>query len=135
MSEQQFRAWLDLYAEAFEAEDADAAAHLFTPDATYQWGPFGALLRGPEEIRARWAAALDRTGHATCDFEILAVTEQLSIARWLASYTYPAEQRRVRYDGVFAVHLTPAGLCSDFREWWNTREDILVPGVDDDGSD
>src|SRR5439155_3000065 len=53
---------------------------------------------------------------------ILAVTGQVSFARWIASYTNPAEQRRVRYDGVVAVRLTHAGLCSEFREWWNTRE-------------
>ena len=54
--------------------------------------PFGKLLRGPQEIRAKWAAAMDRSGHATCDFEILAVTGQVSFARWIASYTYPAER-------------------------------------------
>ena len=135
MNEQQFKTWLDLYAEAFERKEADAAARLFTSDATYQWGPFGELLHGPSEIRAKWAAAMDRSGQATCEFEILAITEPLSFARWLASYTYAAEQRRVHYDGVFAVQLTPAGLCSEFREWWNTREEALESRGHDDVSD
>src|SRR5438874_6603919 len=100
MTESQFTDWLDLYAQAFEGEDADAAARLFTADATYQWGPFGDLLHGPREIRDKWAAAMDRSGSATCRFEILAVTDHLSLARWFGSYTYPAEQRRVHYDGV-----------------------------------
>ena len=68
MTESDLQAWLDRYADAFVREDADAAARLFTADAIYQWGPFGELLRGPHEIRAKWAAAMDQTGQATCDW-------------------------------------------------------------------
>ena len=46
-------------------------------------------------------------------------------ARWIASYTYPAEGRRTRYDGVFLVRLVTSEHCSDFREWWNTLEEAL----------
>ena len=126
MTSSDLQAWLDRYADAFVREEPDAAARLFTATATYQWGPFGGLLRGPDEIRAKWASAMDQSGPATCDFEILAVTEELGFARWLATYTYPAKRQRVRYDGVFVVRLTPDHLCSEFREWWNTHEEEMV---------
>jgi len=53
------------------------------------------------------------------------VTDDIGFARWLASYTYPSERRRIRHDGVFAVRLTSDALCSEFREWWNTREEAF----------
>ena len=47
MNEPGFRAWMDSYGVAFSSQDADAAAALFTKDATYEWGPFGELPSKP----------------------------------------------------------------------------------------
>ena len=112
---------MDAYRVAFARQDADAAAALFTDDATYEWGPFGELLRGPDEIRARWTEAADASA-ASFDYEVIAVTEEVGVARWLATHTYP--DKLMRYDGIFAVKLDD-GLCREFREWWNVREEKL----------
>ena len=88
MNRSDLQAWLERYADAFVREDPDAAARLFSADATYQWGHFGELLRAPQEIRAKWAAAIDPSGQANCEFEILAIGDGLAFARWIASYTY-----------------------------------------------
>jgi len=110
---------MDAYGAAFAEQDADAAAALFTEGGTYEWGPFGDLLRGPDEIRAKWIEAADAST-ATFDYEVLAVTEEVGIARWLATHAYP--DKLLRYDGIFAVKLDD-GLCREFREWWNVKEE------------
>jgi len=126
VTEERFRSWLDDYERAFEEQDADAAAKLFTADATYQWGPFGELLHGPEEIRAKWAASVDPGDmNVRCELKILLVTPELGVARWIASHERRDEGKVLRYDGVFLVSLTDEGLCDSFREWWNTREEPL----------
>ena len=112
---------MDAYGVAFARQDADAAAALFTDDATYEWGPFGELLRGPDEIRARWTEAADASA-ASFNYEVIAVTEDVGVARWLATHTYP--DKLMGYDGIFAVKLDD-GLCREFREWWNVREEKL----------
>ena len=114
---------MNAYKKAYEGRDPDAAASLFSEDATYQWGPFGDLLRGPDEIRARWESAVrdERETEYRFDYEVLAITDELGIARWVASADVPAERRRLLYDGVFAVELRD-GLCRRFREWWNAGE-------------
>jgi hypothetical protein len=61
----------------------------------------------------------------TFDYEVLAVTESVGIARWIASHSYPSEGKLIRYDGIFEVALN-GGLCTSFREWWNTREEQLA---------
>jgi len=117
---------MEAYGRAYEARDPDAAAALFSDDATYQWGPFGELLRGPDEIRAKWASAVgdERETVFRFDYEVLAVSEELGIARWLSSVDVPGEGRRLLYDGVFAVALRD-GRCTEFREWWNSSETPL----------
>src|SRR5207247_5154025 len=98
---------MDAYKQADEERDPDGAARLFSDGATYQWGPFGDLLHGPDEIRARWDSAVrdERETEYRFDYEVLAVTGEIGIARWLASADVPAERRRLLYDGVFAVEL------------------------------
>jgi hypothetical protein len=126
VTERELSAWLDAYGDAFERQDPAAAAALFTPDASYQWGPFGERLQGTDAIRAKWAESTDpREASVTFGHEVLAVTDTIGIARWLASYTYPQERKILRFDGIFAVALSAEGLCHDFREWWNTREEPL----------
>ena len=118
---------MDIYGRAYENRDPDLAAKLFAADARYRWGPFGDLLHGPQEIRDRWAAATGDGDEVDFRFgyEILAVTREIGIARWMASTAIPAEGRRIHYDGVFAVALGPDNLCHEFREWWNTSETPL----------
>jgi hypothetical protein len=38
VTEAELRAWMDAYERAFNAQDSEAAAQLFTEDGTYQWG-------------------------------------------------------------------------------------------------
>src|SRR5437867_2845770 len=115
MDDASFQRWMDDYTHAYEERDPDAAARLFTADATYQWGPFGDLLRGPEAIRERWASAVgdDRETDFRFDYEVLAVTRELGIARWMASASVPSERRRLLHDGVFAVALAEDNLCRE----------------------
>jgi len=90
-----FAEWMDAYGRAYEERDPDAAARLFTDDATYQWGPFGDLLRGPAAIRERWASAVgdERETAWRFEYEVLAVTDEVGVARWIASNDVPHEGR------------------------------------------
>src|SRR3954447_5341724 len=116
---------MDAYTAAFDAQDSEAAARLFTEDGKYQWGPFGELLVGPAEIRRTWDQHQDAEETAEMTYEVIAVTPEVGVARWIASHTNERERRRHRMDGVFVVTLTADGLCDSFREWWNTRDEAL----------
>jgi hypothetical protein len=125
MNEAELRTWMDAYTVAFDAQDSEAAALLFTEGGTYQWGPFGKLLVGRDEIRREWDAHQDDEEIAEMTYEVLAVTPEVGVARWIASHTNERQRRRHRMDGVFVVTLTDDGLCDSFREWWNVREETL----------
>jgi hypothetical protein len=68
MNDAELDRWMSAYGDAYVACDADAGAALFGPEATYQWGPFGPLLRGPDAIREEWARGVDRMGPGEVTF-------------------------------------------------------------------
>ena len=47
---EQVQRWLDDYRKAWETRDADAAAALFTEDATYREQPYEEPYRGREGV-------------------------------------------------------------------------------------
>ncbi len=123
MTAEDLNSWLDAYGQAWETRDPDAAAALFTDEATYQWGPFEEPLRGRDEIRKRWANATGAQEKVSFGYEPLAVTEDRGIARWWVSFVRPVERRRVRLEGIFVLALDATRRCREFREWWNGEEE------------
>jgi ketosteroid isomerase-like protein len=116
--------WMTAYGRAYRGRDPDAGAALFADRATYQWGPFGPLLRGRDAIREEWARGVERMEPGDIGFrhEVLIAGPDLGVARWLASYPVNGDSAREEIDGIFAVRLGADGLCVEFREWWNSRE-------------
>jgi SnoaL-like domain len=117
--------WLDAYGRAWEGRDADAAAALFTDEATYQWGPFEEPLRGREAIRERWASAVEAQADVSFGHEPLVVGGGRGFARWWVSFAVPVARQRVRLEGIFEVALNDDASCREFREWWNAEEEPL----------
>lgn len=130
MDETAFASWLDRYGAAWEAQDADAAAAIFTRSGTYAWGPFNEPIVGREAIRAAWDyATRGQQQDIRFGYEILAATGERGIARWWASMTRRATGKPVRMEGIFLVTLDDDGLCEVFREWFN--EDPPATGAAD----
>ena len=125
MTFEHFSSWLDAYGQAWERRDADAAASLFTKEATYQWGPFEDPLRGRDAIRERWASAVAAQAEVSFGYEPLALSDDRGFARWWVSFAVPVARQRVRLEGIFEVALDEHGSCHAFREWWNAEEEPL----------
>ena len=118
-SAEALHAWLTAYGAAWEARDPAAAAALFTDTGTYEWGPFGDLLRGPSAIRERWEEVTAAQRDVEFGFDVLGVVEAGGVAHWRCSFD--VAEVRIELDGIFLVTLAEDGRCSEFREWWNER--------------
>ena len=113
--------WLDAYGRAWEREDIDAFVACFAEDAVYAWGPWGEPLRGHDEIRARTQQAVGAQENIRFGHEVLAITpDGRGIARWWVSTEDSAGQIE-EDEGIFLVTLDGDGVCTEFREWWNSR--------------
>lgn len=116
--------WIDAYAQAWRDRDANAAAALFTADATYQSHPTKAPHRGTAEIRAYWQRAtatqrgLDlRFGHP------IAAGSRVAVEWWAVMRDPDWGPERpddsVTLPGCLVLSFAPDGRCATLREYWN----------------
>jgi uncharacterized protein (TIGR02246 family) len=122
IDDESFRAWLDDYGRAWEAQDPEASAALYREDALYFETPFDEPMRGVAAIRDYSAEAAAAQKDVKFGADVLAVSGDTGIARWRASFTRVPSGMRVELDGVFLVTFDDAGRCREFREWWHRRE-------------
>ena len=122
-----FERWLEAYKAAWQEQDPDAAAALFTEDATYREMPFSEPFRGRAAIRAYWAeVACESQRDIDFDYQVWAVDGDTGVCHWSCRLTRRASGERVELDGafrcVFSSDDDEAGLCRVFEEWWHRRE-------------
>jgi hypothetical protein len=122
MNEPAFRQWLEAYGHAWESRDPQAAAELYTSDGTYQVTPFLEPLRGRQAILEYWMEVSGTENEISFGYEILAVTQQLGIAHWHASFVRTPPGLPTKLDGIFVISLDAGGKCSLLREWWHKQQ-------------
>ncbi len=115
--------WLDTYGRAWEHKDTEAFVGCFAENAAYHWGPWSEPLLGHDTIRASFEDAVSRQEDVRFGHEPLAITPdgRRGVTRWWVSMQIPSEGTIEEDEGVFLVTLNADGLCTDFREWWNSR--------------
>lgn len=113
-----FRAWLDEYATAWETGDADAAAALFAPDATYHETPFTEPLAGRDAIREYWTETTAAQEATDVRATVESIGRATGVARFQARFVRDATT--VDLDGVLSARFV-AGDCVEFREWWHAK--------------
>jgi uncharacterized protein (TIGR02246 family) len=114
-----FKRWLDSYGHAWMGRDPEAAAALYTDDATYQVTPFSEPLRGHDAIYEYWDGVAKTEERIQFDYEVVAVTAEHGIARWWASFVRVPPGLETRLDGIFLISLDSSGRCQSLREWWH----------------
>ena len=119
MEKESFKSWLDSYGQAWMDRDPDAAAALYTDDATYQVTPFNEPLRGRAAIHEYWTGVAKTEERIHFEYEVIAVTAESGVARWQASFVIVPPGLETKLDGIFVVSLTSDGRCKSLREWWH----------------
>jgi hypothetical protein len=119
MNQASFESWLAEYGRAWMSRNARAAAELFTEDGTYQVTPFVDAMRGRPAILDYWKHVAQTQRDIEFDCEVLAVTPEIGIARWWATFVIEPPGLPTKLDGIFLVCLDDEGRCRSFREWWH----------------
>jgi ketosteroid isomerase-like protein len=120
--EARVRAWLDMYAQAWQSRDAALAARLFTENARYQEDPFAAPMYGQAAIYNYWSEQTSNQGDIRFSYTPLALTQGHVIVRWQASFRRISTGMLCELDGVALIELNDDMLCTTFHEWWHRRE-------------
>lgn len=114
MEENDVRRWVDRYVTAWNSNDRDDIAALFTEDARYLTEPYAAPWTGHEEIVRNWLANRDEPGETTFEYRVIAVDGDLGIVRGETTYKDPARA----YSNLWEVRLDEDGRAREFVEWW-----------------
>jgi uncharacterized protein (TIGR02246 family) len=116
--------WIDAYARAWRDKNADAAAALFTPDASYQSHPTHTPHRGSAAIRAYWTRATATQRELDLRFGRPVVEGNRVAVEWWAVMRDSdwGPQRAddfVTLPGCLILRFVAGGLCAELREYWN----------------
>jgi ketosteroid isomerase-like protein len=114
--------WLALYEVAWETRDADKAAALFTPDATYHEMPFEAPIEGAGKIREYWSRVTADQRDVDFSAQPIMVDGDTGVAEWSATFRTASTGATIELNGVFVLKFDAAGRCTSLREWWHVRQ-------------
>lgn len=112
--------FLDKFKRAWETQDADLAASLFTRDARYKENPFGEPIIGREAIHDYWAEATRRQEDIRFVVTNSLHTGYVLIAEWTCKYRDRATGRRRELAGMFFADFY-GNQVRAFREYWQSR--------------
>jgi len=129
MDTEQLAAWLAAYKYSWEAQDADAFVKLFTADCQYADRPYAEPVQG-KDFHAFWTALAQRQRDNLIEFEVLeALPVNRGMAVWKAQYVIPSTGEQKEGSGVFLLHFSSDGRCSNLREWqhWRVIASLTTP--------
>jgi len=122
MKSSAFESWLEAYGHAWRDRNPQAAADLFAEDGSYQVTPFVAPMRGRSAIFEYWSKVAQTERDIQFGYEVLAVTPEVGIARWWASFIRVPPGLQTKLDGIFLITLDGDGRCRLLREWWHKEQ-------------
>jgi ketosteroid isomerase-like protein len=120
--------WLSDYKTAWETRDADLAARLFTPDASYREQPFEAAHLGQDGVRNYWSQATADQRDVRFTSSVLAEDGPMAMAHWHAVFTRVSSGVSVELDGIFLLEFAEDGRCRDLKEWWHAKSTPPLSG-------
>jgi ketosteroid isomerase-like protein len=112
------RRWIDAYVEAWQSNDPEGVAALFTPDGVYRFEPWE-TWDGREQIVAGWLEHADAPGDAFFQWWHLARDGDLWIVEAKTDYVRLGN----RYSNLWLIELDDEGRARGFIEWWKQLPD------------
>jgi len=117
--------WIDGYRAAWENRDPDAAAALFTDDASYRETPYSEPARGQDGVRAYWASVTSTQQDVTLLTGTPVVQGDRAAVEWWVTMLNGGTE--VTLAGEFLLRFDENGLCRELREYWHVGEGRLTP--------
>ncbi|HSO49792.1 MAG TPA: nuclear transport factor 2 family protein [Acidimicrobiia bacterium] len=117
--------WIESYRRAWEERDAEAAAALFTPDATYRSNIFEDPHRGKEGVRAYWESVTSTQSDARVRMgRPFADGDRVALEFWT---NMKVEGEDVTLPGCLLLDFDDDGQCRQLREYWHFEPGTVEP--------
>jgi hypothetical protein len=120
--------WLEAYRQAWMKRDADAAASLFTADATYAEQPYEDAFVGSKGVREYWARVTATQANVELEYGKPITVGNRTAVEWWATLTNGGVP--VTLAGAFLLTFDVSGRCKTLREYWHFVEGTKKPKAD-----
>ena len=118
--------WIERYRRAWEERDPEAAAALFTPDASYRSSPFREPPHlGHEGVVVYWAEATSTQEEVVVEMGEPLVDGNHAAVEWWTRMRNGGEE--ITLVGCLLLRFAPDGRCEDLREYWNFESGLVPP--------
>jgi hypothetical protein len=117
--------WIEAYRQAWEERDADAAAALFTEDATYRSLVFEEPHIGRTGIAEYWRGVTEAQSEVRVRMgKPYGSAERAAVEFWT---NMKVGGEDVTLPGILLLEFTPDGLCSRLHEYWHYQPGVFDP--------
>lgn len=122
MTRKQFTDWLSKLKNAWEKRDPNAAPELCADKFIWHETPFEKPITTKKKLLEEWQSVL-RHKDISMTYEVISLEKDFGIAHWTASFTRIPSGKKVHLDGIFKVSLDANGNCTEFHQWYNTKNE------------
>ena len=117
--------WLEGYRVAWETRDPEAAAALFTDDASYREEPYAEPFLGRTGVRDYWTRVTATQEDVEFHYGTpLTVGDRAAVEWWVTLRNGGVD---VTLAGEFWLVFDADGLCRELREYWHFGEGRRTP--------
>jgi SnoaL-like domain len=117
--------WIEGYRRAWVERDPQAAAALFTEDASYRSSPFVEPNLGQEGVVAYWTGATSTQADVEVEMGEPLVDGNHAAVEWWTRMR--ADGDEITLVGCLLLRFAADGRCEDLREYWNYESGRLPP--------
>lgn len=117
--------WLDAYRQAWIERDADAAAALFTDDATYAEQPYQDAFAGRAGVREYWARVTATQSKIEIRYGKPITAGNRTAVEWWTTLENGGVP--ITLAGSFMLTFDESGRCRQLREYWQFVEGTKQP--------
>jgi uncharacterized protein (TIGR02246 family) len=118
MDERLLAQWMDGYVRAWETNDREDVARLFTEDARYFTAPWREPWTGRDGIVEGWIDRKDQPGQWSFRWEPLLIHDDVAVVTGETTYQNEGQV----YSNLWIIRFDPSGRCSEFTEWWMLQQ-------------
>lgn len=122
MTKQGFDKWLRRLRNAWEKRNPDIAVDLCGEKFLWHETPFDEPLKTKEQLLREWENVLNQE-NISVSYEILSINKNVGIAHWSATFTRIPSKENATLDGIFKITLNKQGKCTEFHQWYNSKNE------------
>lgn len=117
----RYEGWIRRYLQAWESNDAEDIASLFSEDARYYDEPHKDPWVGPDSIVKEWLERKDAPGDWIFEYKVLAANDTVGVIRGTTRYKTSGRF----YINLWEIYLNDRDEAVRFVEWF---DEVPQPG-------